>query len=143
MKTLLATFGLFVLSSLSLSAASDISNFAGRYRIIHSENPRGIRVKVSPTKEWGGFYLYYLGGVIDHFSFRNRRFEFKREFLAFEPKSALGSVTITPNRIAFRSMRSPDGYTVSGRIVRTASGFRLIYTLNGTRFAYTFLKIGD
>jgi hypothetical protein len=143
MKTLLAAFALVALSSLTLSAASDISNFAGQYRIINSENPRGIRVKVSRTKEWGGFYLYYLGGVIDHFSFRNRRFEFKREFLAFEPESALGSVTITPRRITFRSLRSPDGYTVSGRILRNASGFRMIYTLNGTRHAYSFLKVGD
>jgi hypothetical protein len=143
MKALLVALVLLTAFPLPPATASDISNFAGRYKITNAENPRGIRVKASPKKEWGGFYLYHLGGVIHQFSFRNRRFEFTDRFLGFEPKTALGITTITPNRITFRSLRSPDGYTISGRIVRTTDGFRMIYTLNGTRRAYTFLKVGD
>jgi hypothetical protein len=143
MKTLLAALALVALTRPPLFAASDISNFTGRYKTITGEGPRGVRVKTSFTREWGGFYLYYPGGVISHFSFRNRRFEFKYEFLGFEPKSAVGLASITPNRITFRSLESPDGFTISGRIIRTTSGFRMIYRLNGTRHAYTFMKVGD
>ncbi len=143
MKTLLAALVLLTASPLPLAAASDISNFAGRYKITNARNPRGIRVKTSLTREWGGFYLYHLGGVIHQFSFRNRRFEFTYWFLGFEPKTALGRASIAPDRIAFHSLESPDGFTVSGRILRTAGGFRMIYTLNGSRHAYNFLRVGD
>jgi hypothetical protein len=79
-----------------------------------------------------------------HFSFRGSVFRFTYvNAMAYIVDTATGVVSISPKRIVFRSLESPDGITVSGRIVRTPRGFRLTYTLDGNRRTHTFIKVGS
>jgi hypothetical protein len=143
MKTILVAFLLLLFSVLPVDAASDISSFAGRYRITSKAEAAGIRVKTAPNKEWGGFYLNLYNGDWHHFSFRGSVFRFTYlNAHAYIVDTATGVVSISPDRIVFRSLESPDGITVSGRIVRTTKGFRLIYTLDGVRRTHAFIKVG-